>query len=467
MNHNYSKLTKEELIMVLDNCSANIFVTDGTGNIVYVNKNAAEVLCSSEDYLLSQNVKNLVQNGVTSRSTTLSSLETKEVTVGSFINKSGEEILATTTPVLEDDRVIMAVTHSRRKTEFDSFIHEIERERERTIKYRDAVEFFDTTKKNKNVIIYRSNVMDELCKSARIIAPTDSTVMLYGESGVGKEVFANYIHNNSTRRNEIFVPINCAAIPRELLESELFGYEKGAFTGATSKGKVGLFEIADKGTIFLDEIGELPIDMQSKLLRVIESGEVRRIGSDRIIKTDVRIIGATNRNLLDMVKEKTFRDDLYYRLNVLPLQIPALRDRTVDIIELTEFFLKKTNKKYAKHATIDAKQMEELCKYSWPGNVRELRNIIERYVITGSEQVISNLKSEYDRGNDEKSSDTIANSICQNVTENFKPLKERMSEIELEYIKRALEANENNVQKTAELLGVNRSLIYRKLSEKR
>jgi len=465
MEKTYSKLNKEDLIEVLDNCAANIFVTDGKGNIIYVNKNAAEVLCAPEEYLLNKNVKDLMTEGLTNKSTTMNTLETKKVTNSSFINSEGDEILATTTPVLnETGEVIMAVTHSRRKIEYDTFIEQIEKEREKTIKYRDAVSFFDKTKQQKNVIVYRSHIMDELCKTAKTIAPTDSTVMLYGESGVGKEVFANYIHNFSNRKNEIFVPINCAAIPRELLESELFGYEKGAFTGATSKGKAGLFEIADKGTIFLDEIGELPMNMQSKLLRVLESGEVRRIGSDRTIKTDVRVIGATNRELLDMVKARKFRDDLYYRLNVLPLRIPALRERKGDVIELADFFLEKTNKKYGTNVTINSGQMLDLCKYSWPGNVRELRNIIERYVITGSEQVITNLKSE-DDFNLEKNDIKVINNYS--IVQNFLPLKTKMAALEHDYIKQVLEANNRNVQQTAEILGVHRSLVYRKMSERK
>lgn len=465
----YKNLSEEELTLILNNCFANIFVTDGNGNIIYVNKEGAEVLCVSEEYLLTRNSRDLVNEGIISFSTTMNTLNTKERTVGRFINREGREIIAITTPVFDKaGDVIMAVTYSRKKTDMDMFIEELEKERDRTSRYKSAVDYFDNNKKNANVIIYRSRVMRDLCETARLIAPTDSTVMLYGESGVGKEVFANFIHNNSLRSEEIFVPVNCAAVPAELLESEFFGYEKGAFTGASVKGKAGLFEIANKGTIFLDEIGELPLNMQSKLLRVLESGEFRRIGSDNILKTDVRVIGATNRNLLQMVREKKFREDLYYRLNVLPLDVPSLRERTEDVGALAEYFLQKTNKKYGKRMILNKGQMEKLRQYSWPGNVRELRNIIERYVVTGNEQIINNLLYEdetdsnlwHDQAERHEGGEENAEKV------EIIPLKEKMDAVEQHYIQKALDQCGGNVQRAAELLNVHRSLIYRKMQGK-
>ncbi len=461
----YKNLSEEELTLILNNCFANIFVTDAEANVIFVNRDAAEILCAPEEYLLSRNSRELIQEGIIDKSTTLNSLETREKTVGTFTNREGKEVVSMTTPVFDrEGNVQMVVTYSRARTDMDMFLDELEKERLRTDKYKDAVGYFDQRKKEANVIIYKSEVMAELCNTARIIAPTDSTVMLYGESGVGKEVVANYIHNHSLRKDEIFVPINCAAIPEELLESELFGYEKGAFTGASTKGKAGLFEIANNGTIFLDEIGELPLNMQSKLLRVLESGEFRRIGSDAEQKTNVRVIGATNRDLLKMSKEKTFREDLYYRLNVLPMNLPALRERKEDIIELADHFLAKFNRKYAKRFALTELQRQKLMGYSWPGNVRELRNIIERYVVTGNEHVIFNLESE-----DENVATVKVSDIAQTAAKEpmkIIPLKEKMEKLELDYIRSVLTECGHNVQKTADELGVHRSLIYRKLQGK-
>ncbi len=461
----YKNLSEEELTLILNNCFANIFVTDAEANVIFVNRDAAEILCAPEEYLLSRNSKELIQEGIIDKSTTLNSLETREKTVGTFTNREGQEVVSMTTPVFDKDgNIQMVVTYSRARTDMDMFLDELEKERLRTDKYKDAVGYFDQKKKEANVIIYKSEVMAELCNTARIIAPTDSTVMLYGESGVGKEVVANYIHNHSLRKDEIFVPINCAAIPEELLESELFGYEKGAFTGASNKGKAGLFEIANNGTIFLDEIGELPLNMQSKLLRVLESGEFRRIGSDAEQKTNVRVIGATNRDLLKMSREKTFREDLYYRLNVLPMSLPALRERKEDITELADYFLAKFNRKYAKRFSLTELQRQKLISYSWPGNVRELRNIIERYVVTGNEHVIFNLESEDENVVAVKVSDAPQTAAKEPLI--IVPLKEKMEKLELEYIRSVLNECGHNVQKAADKLDVHRSLIYRKLQTK-
>ena len=465
MKLGYKNLTEEELTLILNNCFANIFVTDGNANVIFVNRDAAEILCAPEEYLLSRNSRDLIREGIIDNSTTLNALESGERTVGTFVNREGREVVSITTPVFDKEgKIIMVVTYSRARTDMDMFLDELEKERVRTDRYKAAVGFFDKNKKASNVIIFRSEIMAELCETARLIAPTDSTVMLYGESGVGKEVFASYIHTHSLRSEEIFVPINCAAIPEELLESELFGYEKGAFTGANNKGKAGLFEIANNGTIFLDEIGELPLNMQSKLLRVLESGEFRRIGSDTVQKTNVRVIGATNRDLLQMSREKTFREDLYYRLNVLPMNVPALRERKEDISELTDYFLAKFNRKYAKRFVLSELQRQKLRSYSWPGNVRELRNIIERYVVTGNEHVIFNLESE-DELNQIPTAERIQKRE-EKTDDEIIPLKQKMEILELEYIRSVLAVNDNNVQHTADILGVHRSLIYRKLQTK-
>ena len=230
-------------------------------------------------------------------------------------------------------------------------------------------------------IVGESDGIWKVLRNIDMVAPTDSTVLVLGETGTGKELVARAIHRNSKRSNGSFVKVNCAALPESLLESELFGHEHGAFTGATQQ-RTGRFELADGGTIFLDEIGEMPLPAQARLLRVLQEQELERVGSSQTIRIDVRVLAATNRNLLDMVDEGTFREDLYYRLNVFPIQIPSLRDRKEDIPTLVRFFLTKLSGRLGKvieNAPPDV--ITTLQNYSWPGNVRELENVIERAMI--------------------------------------------------------------------------------------
>lgn len=243
--------------------------------------------------------------------------------------------------------------------------------------------------------------------------------------------------------------MNCSAIPSELVESEFFGYERGAFTGARSSGKSGLFEMANHGTLFLDEVGELPLPMQAKLLRALETGEIMRVGGTKLISTDVRVIAATNRDLKRMVAEKKFREDLYYRLNVMPLFLPPLRERTEDILPLAEQFLSRYNRKYGLNRALDQEMRRGLLGYRWPGNIRELRNVIERYAISGRLDIAS-----LEPGNGLESVEL----------EGGLSLRDACGRFEQAYIQRALAKCGGSVAKAAELLGIHRSLLYKKLS---
>ncbi|RMD59940.1 MAG: sigma-54-dependent Fis family transcriptional regulator, partial [Nitrospirae bacterium] len=238
-------------------------------------------------------------------------------------------------------------------------------------------------------IIGSSPKMEEIFKIVKKIAPSNTVVLILGESGTGKELIARAIHYNSPRRMKPFMAINCAAIPENLLESELFGYEPGAFTGATTR-KMGLFEVADKGTIFLDEIAEMSIQMQSKLLRVLQEKEIRRVGGSKNIKVDVRIIAATNKNLEEEMKKGNFREDLYYRLNVITIHLPPLRERKEDMPDLAKFFIAKANEEFGKRVKgIKDDAMKLLLSYDWPGNVRQFQSAIERAVLLGEEDFIT------------------------------------------------------------------------------
>ncbi|MBQ3383242.1 MAG: sigma 54-interacting transcriptional regulator, partial [Bacteroidales bacterium] len=217
----------------------------------------------------------------------------------------------------------------------------------------------------------------------------DCNVLITGDTGVGKEKVANIIQKNSRRKMQPFIKINCASISPNLIESEFFGYEKGAFTGADTKGKIGYFEAADNGIIFLDEVGELPMDMQAKLLRVIQDGEFLKVGGTTPVKTDVRIISATNKDLEDLVEKRVFRRDLYYRLNVFPIKVPALDERIEDIPHLADNFVRKYNEKFGMDKYIDEEAKESLASHKWPGNIRELENVIQRLLIASSSDAVT------------------------------------------------------------------------------
>jgi len=298
-------------------------------------------------------------------------------------------------------------------------------------------------------IIGESEMLKYVLYSMEKIAPTDSTVLVLGESGTGKELIARAIHHNSRRKQSPFIKVDCAALPVNLIESELFGHEKGAFTGATDK-RIGKFELADGATIFLDEIGELPLELQKKLLRVLQDGEYERLGSAKVMHTDVRVIAATNRNLEEDVNRGQFREDLWYRLNVLPLSIPPLRNRVDDIPLLVNWIIEKTQRRFGKDIQMVPNEvMAQLMAYSWPGNVRELENVIERAIIFSQDgilRLVSSLKE-----------DTLA---MDPPPPNL-PMKS-LTEMEKEYILRALNQSYWNISGkggAADLLGVNSSTL--------
>ncbi len=293
----------------------------------------------------------------------------------------------------------------------------------------------------------------------------EETVLITGESGVGKELVSRAIHQKSPRSRYPFIEINCASIPENLLESELFGFEKGAFTDAKTK-KIGLFEKADKGTIFLDEIGEMSIGLQAKLLRLLENKQIRRLGSTENINVDVRIIAATNKDLNKAIEEKEFRSDLYYRLNVLRIHVPSLRERKDDIIILANYFLEKNNLRFGKSIRGFTKDAEELLvNYDWPGNVRELKNAIDRISImthdemVGKEELPDEIKNNFRRLKENRLAEVIFSSYAG------RSLEEIIGEVESQIIINALKTSNNNVSKAARLLNIKRETLRYKLSK--
>ena len=313
-------------------------------------------------------------------------------------------------------------------------------------------------------IIAESTAVRQVLQDSIRVASYDVPVLLLGESGTGKEIFASIIHSSGARRFEPYVTLNCSAISTNLLEAELFGYEPGAFTGASAKGKQGFFEVATKGTIFLDEIGDMPLESQAKLLRVLQNGEFYKVGGIEPIKTNARIIAATNRNLKEMAENGTFRRDLYYRLNVIPITMPALRNRKEDIAPLLLHFLYVFNQTYGTNKRFSADLIQLLIDYEWPGNVRELKNLVKRLIIMCVDDEITP-DHFYRIWSQELAQDRREEATEEGVVVNgLPPLTRAVAEVERTLVERALEKG-GSTRRAAELLGVSQSTIMRKIKE--
>ncbi len=374
-------------------------------------------------------------------------------------SQAGRMVWSVATPVFHGDKLEKVVILSRDITGIHVMRPELEFSGRKAKDHDSEMDELLTRQDNQRKLVYRSKGMERLVDEVKHIAQVDSTVLLAGESGVGKEVFAQTIHEYSARKNEPFIRVNCGALPESLIESELFGYEKGAFTGADQKGKPGLFELAHKGSIFLDEVTELPYPMQAKLLRVLQEREIMRVGGTRTFPVDVRVIAATNQNIKELVRSRKFREDLYYRLHVVPIEIPPLRKRTPDIIPLAIHFLKRFNSQYHLDKSLTREALHALEGYAWPGNVRELQNVIERLVVTtrkdniGTEDVLPHLYVEEDRGREHK---TLVLDIM--------PLREAVEEVENQLISLALKKY-GTASKVAKILGVSPATLSRRIQK--
>ncbi|WP_446898641.1 sigma-54 interaction domain-containing protein [Clostridium sp. LBM24168] len=449
------RIRLRQLYEVIESSYDGIYITDGNANTIFLNKSYEEITGMKRSEMVGKNMRYLEKEKYISQSGTLMVLDSrKDVTIEQKF-KTGKTVLVSSSPIFnERGDITMVVTNVRNVTELYELKEQLKKNRELTEKYYSQLEAMRNQLLKFSDIIVKDEKMLNILKMARKVAKVDTTVLLLGETGVGKEKIAKYIHKNSKRNNKSFIKIDCGCVPYSLIESELFGYEKGAFTGANREGKIGLFELADCGTIFLDEVGELPLDMQVKLLRVLQEGEIKKVGGTDTIKIDVRVIAATNRNLEEMVKKKTFREDLYYRLNVVPITILPLRERRDDIEPLIEHFMAVFNKKYDFNKIITHGAVDSLKEYKWPGNVRELKNIIERVMImsTGDKILRSDLPiREVWSGN--KSG--------INIETRHLTLKEEVENLEKSMIEDAFERH-GNVRDAAEELGINASTLVRK-----
>lgn len=381
--HYLSNLKPHELIPIFDSISDAIFIDDDSGKALWINKACEDLFKIQRSEILGKNITSLEKEGIFTPSVARLVMEQKKAVNLIHQNKDGKRILSTGIPLLDEaGNITKIITTSRDVTELISLQNKLEDARLTLdeLKARGKIQY--------DKIIANSPSMYQVIQFTERLADVDSTVLITGESGVGKGVIARLIHDSGKRKDHPFVKINCGAIPENLIESELFGYESGAFTGSRTQGKTGLFEEAEGGTVFLDEISELPLNMQVKLLQVIQEREIKKVGGVKTIPVNVRIISATNKDLEHMVQSGQFREDLFYRLNVVPVNIPPLRERPEDVIPMIRYFLNKNNKKMQEHKSIDSNAMAILIRYSWPGNVRELENIIERVVITTREETI-------------------------------------------------------------------------------
>jgi len=458
-----NKALAQELNAIIESSYDGLYIIDNTGRVVRVNSSWEKICGFSRDYIIGRTARELVSDGFYDNSAAMLTLERKETsTVMLEITsgcKKGQKIIATGTPIFGvDGEVEQVVVNVRDITALENLKFQLEETKKLSKKYASELEEIRLQQYKMDDIVINSPAMQRVIDLAVRVSQVDSTVIITGESGVGKEVVTKKIHLLSKRKNNSFIKINCGAIPENLLESELFGYEGGAFTGAKREGKPGMFELASGGTLFLDEIGDMPLNLQVKLLRVLQEKEIVRVGGVKPIKIDTRIIAATNKDLALMVRRGTFREDLYYRLNVVNILIPPLRARPEDLPPLISTILQSLNNKYDKQKTLSQSVVESLLGYDWPGNVRELENTLERLVVLINEDNIQlpHLPDYLHKENDLNTKIVTINGIA--------PLKRAVEDMENQLLKRALKEY-GTTRKVAKILGVNQSTIVRKMKQ--
>jgi PAS domain S-box-containing protein len=448
------ELLKESLVMledILTYAYEGYVLVDKEGRIVKINYE--KLLGIKEEDAVGKDVRDVLEN---TRMHIV--VKTGEKELRDVQRLQGHDMITNRIPIIKHGKVIGAVGTVLFKdiSEVKELAHQLLDLQSKINKYKGEIERIEGTRFSFNTINTVNPKMLYLKKVGEMAAESNSTVLITGESGTGKEVFAHAIHSASYRKNGPFVPINCSAIPKELLESELFGYEEGAFSGAKKKGKLGKFHIAEGGTIFLDEIGTMPLDMQVKLLRVLEAREFEPVGGTKTISLDARIIAATNENLEENVRSGKFRKDLYYRLNVVTIDIPPLRERLDDIPILAEDLLRGLEKDFKiGRKTLDDKTVTLLMNYSWPGNVRELRNVLERALTLSTNRVIfpSSLPERLQKKNKGLGLQDIS------------PISEIVEKAETEAIINAIKKSNGNKTDAAEKLGIHRTALYKKMAK--
>jgi len=449
--------SNSQLNRILDHSKGAIFITNSNGTVIFANVAYEEATGLCLNNIIGENISDLSASGFFSPIITPDILQTRQsltrlqkLATGKYAIISGSPIYDSAGAPMLIITCVNVITQVK-KVDFPEKLY-------------NPMDLGLNINREKNEysidIIAESQIMKTILQEAIKVARYDVTVLLLGDSGVGKEVIASIIHASSERNKEKFVKVNCSAISPTLLESELFGYEAGAFTGALSKGKPGLFEVADNGTLLLDEIGDLPTDLQAKLLRVIQSREFYRVGGLEPIRSNVRILASTNKNLRNMIQKGEFREDLYYRLNVVSIDLPPLRERRQDIEPLLSHFCYYYNNKYGINKRFSKESIKILLNYHWPGNIRELKNLVERLSVLCIEDLFlpEHLYSKYDFGK--------FTAVSDDDVQVFRiiPMKEAVNKVEQMLVNRAMNICKST-RKSAEMLGVSQSTIVRKLKE--
>ncbi|KOA20445.1 transcriptional regulatory protein ZraR [Clostridium homopropionicum DSM 5847] len=456
MNYLKSKAFLEFCYKIFDKLPVPIDIVDENGIIIYLNEIFADFFQMPQNEIIGKDILEVHPYSIFREV-----LKTKQAKIAAkhkFKNKADEAIVHII-PLLDDDGEVLGGIGMVLFEDVDKMENTMLKFKtlDKEIKLlKNEIAKMNRAKYNLDSIVGISEEINECKDKIRKVVKVNSNILLVGESGVGKELFAHSIHNESDRRDMPFVVLNCSAIPENLIESELFGYEEGSFTGAKKGGNIGKFELANGGTIFLDEIGEMPIYLQAKLLRVLQEKEVHRIGGKKPIKLDVRVISATNRDLKQMIREGKFREDLYYRLNVISIEIPPLRKRIKDIPLLIKNFVDDFHRETGLYRKIGNEVMDVFIGYNWPGNIRELKNIIEKICVIADDVNVS-IKDipKY-----------IVNSSLKKKWENQNTgLNNIMKSIEKEIILNTLKQCKGNKRKTAMVLEIPRSKLYRKLDE--
>ena len=442
-------LAEQALRIFFEDASESLVIIDSNGYIVMMNKPYADFLGIRQEDAIGKHVVSIIDN---TRLHIVVNVGKPEYGQVQMIR--GHKAITSRIPIFNNRQIIGAIGKVifKDSSELEKLYKRVEEQKKELSNYKERLRKIQGNYFSLDNIIGNNKKIIELKDAVKRVSHSDSTVLITGQSGTGKEVFANAIHETSNRRDNNFVKINCAAIPENLLESELFGYDEGAFTGSKKGGKIGKFELANHGTIFFDEIGDMSLDMQSKILRVLQDKVVEKVGGNNAKKVDVRIIAATNQNLIEKIEKGKFREDLYYRLNVVHIELPLLRDRKDDISVLGNFFIKKFNDKFGIYIErISDEAMSRMLDYNWPGNIRELENVIERAYnfVEGNEIVLENLP------------DNILNYMDASKGE----LNNKMNNYEKGMIVKTLKECSGNKSRTAKILGINRSNLYHKLKK--
>jgi PAS domain S-box-containing protein len=450
-----------QLEAIFKSSSDGIWLCDGNGKIININGASEKINAIRAKDIVGKNVREIVEEGLVDRSATLEVLETqRQVSLLQYLKKTNKYLLVTGTPVFDEDgHISLVVVNERDMTQLNLMKEKLAQTRMETQRFKDELVELSLSELKDQEVIAKSDEMRQVLRVAVKLAKMEaSNILILGETGTGKGLLAKFIHQYSHRKKKPFIQINCAALPETLLEAELFGYEKGAFTGAREHGKIGLFELAHEGTLFLDEIGDLPLSVQAKLLKYLDDHEIMRLGGIKPKQVDCIIIAATNRNLEARSRQRKFRQDLFFRLNTFVMQIPPLRARPDDILELANHLLDKYNRQYTLKRRISPSAKEQIKSYAFPGNVRELKNIIKMAVMMSEndsldDYILRNLKTsvleQSDYGQTPGGQMSLIEETCA-------------------FEKRLLQNAMTNVKTTREMagfLGINQSTVVRKMKK--